>query len=58
MSSERRAWPTRDVLRVLAIIAGFYIALKLLWIGRPVILVTFLGVLFGLASEAAPATGG
>jgi len=49
MSSERRAWPTRDVLRVLAIVAGFYIALQLLWIGRPVILVTFLGVLFGLA---------
>ncbi|MEO7239311.1 MAG: AI-2E family transporter [Gemmatimonadales bacterium] len=52
MSSERRAWPTRDVLRVLAIVAGFYIALQLLWIGRPVILVTFLGVLFGLALTA------
>ncbi len=52
MSSERRAWPTRDVLRVLAIVAGFYIALQLLWIGRPVLLVTFLGVLFGLALTA------
>ncbi|MGZ8399555.1 MAG: AI-2E family transporter [Gemmatimonadales bacterium] len=52
MSSERRVWPTRDVLRVLAIVAGFYIALQLLWIGRPVILVTFLGVLFGLALTA------
>lgn len=51
-NAERRAWPTRDVLRVLAVITGFYIMLQLLWVGRSVILLTFLGVLFGLALTA------
>jgi predicted PurR-regulated permease PerM len=47
---ERRpgGWRSRDVLRVLALVAGFYIALQLLWAGRSVILLTFLGVLLGL----------
>jgi predicted PurR-regulated permease PerM len=40
--------PTRDVVRVLALIFGFYIAVRLLWIGHPVIFLFFLGVLFGL----------
>src|SRR2546423_2118030 len=39
---------TRDIIRVLAIIFGFYILLRLLWIGHPVIFLFFLGVLFGL----------
>jgi predicted PurR-regulated permease PerM len=40
--------PTRDVVRVLALIFAFYVALRLLWIGHPVIFLFFLGVLFGL----------
>ncbi|MEO8908880.1 MAG: AI-2E family transporter [Gemmatimonadaceae bacterium] len=40
--------PTRDVVRVLAIIFGFYIAIRLLWVAHPVIFLFFLGVLFGL----------
>jgi predicted PurR-regulated permease PerM len=40
--------PTRDVVRVLALIFAFYIAVRLLWIGHPVIFLFFLGVLFGL----------
>src|SRR3954468_7503043 len=40
--------PTRDVVRVLSLIFGFYIAVRLLWIGHPVIFLFFLGVLFGL----------
>jgi predicted PurR-regulated permease PerM len=40
--------PTREVLRILAIIFGFYVALRLLWIAHPVIFLFFLGVLFGL----------
>jgi predicted PurR-regulated permease PerM len=40
--------PTRDVVRVLALIFGFYIAVRLLWVGHPVIFLFFLGVLFGL----------
>jgi predicted PurR-regulated permease PerM len=51
-AGERRAWPTRDILRVLAIIVGFYITLQLLWTGRSVVLLTFLGVLFGIALTA------
>jgi predicted PurR-regulated permease PerM len=53
---ERRdrgtGWKTRDILRILAIVAGFYIALQLLWVGRSVVLLTFLGVLFGIALAA------
>src|SRR2546423_6087102 len=40
--------PTRDVVRVLALIFGFYIGVRLLWIAHPVIFLFFLGVLFGL----------
>jgi predicted PurR-regulated permease PerM len=45
-------WRTRDILRTLAIIAGFYITLQLLWVGRSIVLLAFLGVLFGLALTA------
>jgi predicted PurR-regulated permease PerM len=40
--------PTRDVVRVLALIFGFYVAIRLLWVAHPVIFLFFLGVLFGL----------
>jgi predicted PurR-regulated permease PerM len=40
--------PTREVVRILALIFGFYIAVRLVWIGHPVIFLFFLGVLFGL----------
>ena len=40
--------PTRDVIRILALIFGFYVAVRLLWIAHPVIFLFFLGVLFGL----------
>lgn len=49
---ERRGWPTRDILRTLAIIAGFYVTLQLLWVGQSIVLLTFLGVLFGIALTA------
>ena len=42
-------WTTRDILRTLAIIVGVYITLQVLWVGRPIVLLTFLGVLFGIA---------
>jgi predicted PurR-regulated permease PerM len=45
---HRVALPTRDVVRVLAIIFGFYIGIRLLWIAHPVVFLFFLGVLFGL----------
>jgi predicted PurR-regulated permease PerM len=40
--------PTRDVVRVLALIFGFYVTVRLLWIAHPVVFLFFLGVLFGL----------
>lgn len=40
--------PTRDVVRVLAIIFGFYVGIRLLWVAHPVVFLFFLGVLFGL----------
>src|SRR3982751_5280085 len=39
---------TRDIVRVLSLIFGFYIGIRLLWIAHPVIFLFFLGVLFGL----------
>jgi predicted PurR-regulated permease PerM len=40
--------PTRDVVRILALIFGFYVLVRLLWIAHPVVFLFFLGVLFGL----------
>jgi predicted PurR-regulated permease PerM len=40
--------PTREVVRILALIFGFYVAIRLIWIAHPVIFLFFLGVLFGL----------
>src|SRR3954464_15478338 len=39
---------TRDIVRILSLIFGFYILVRLLWIAHPVIFLFFLGVLFGL----------
>jgi len=39
---------TRDIVRVLALIFGFYILLRLLWVAHPIVFLFFLGVLFGL----------
>jgi predicted PurR-regulated permease PerM len=50
--AEQRGWSSRDILRTLAIIAGFYITLQVLWVGQSVVLLTFLGVLFGIALAA------
>ncbi|MBA3522168.1 MAG: AI-2E family transporter, partial [Gemmatimonadales bacterium] len=37
----------------MAIVAGFYLALQLLWVGQSVLLLGFLGVLFGLTLSVA-----
>src|SRR3954471_7093984 len=39
---------TRDIVRVLWLMFGFYILMRLLWVAHPVIFIFFLGVLFGL----------
>src|ERR1051325_5304951 len=40
--------PTRDVVRILSLIFGFYVAVRLLWVAHPIVFLFFLGVLFGL----------
>jgi predicted PurR-regulated permease PerM len=48
-----RAWRSRDVLRVVMIVVGVYLALQVLWAGRTILFIAFIGVLFGLALTAA-----
>ena len=45
---QQMTLPTRDVVRILAIIFGFYIGIRLLWVAHPVVFLFFLGVMFGL----------
>ena len=53
---ERRArhmgWRSSDVLRTAALVIAFYLALRLLWFAQHLVIVTFLGILFGLAVSA------
>jgi predicted PurR-regulated permease PerM len=45
-------WRSRDILKAAIIVAGVYLALQLLWVGRSVFLLGFLGVLFGIVLAA------
>jgi predicted PurR-regulated permease PerM len=45
-------WRTRDILRAAALLAGVYVALRLLWVGRSVFLIGFFGVLLGIVLSA------
>jgi predicted PurR-regulated permease PerM len=45
-------WHSRDVARAAALVIGMYLAVQLLWYVNQLVLVAFLGVLFGLAVEA------
>jgi predicted PurR-regulated permease PerM len=47
-SPRQSGWRTRDVLRATLIVAGVYVALQALWLGRSVFLLGFFGVLLGL----------
>ena len=42
-------WRSQDVLRAAALVIAMYLAIRLLWFAYPLVLTTFLGVLFGLA---------
>lgn len=46
-SSHR--WLSSDVLRIVALAFGFYLLLEFLWITKSLLIVTALGVIFGLA---------
>lgn len=45
-------WRSRDVLRAALLVMGLYWGLRLLWFANPLILTSFLGILFGLAVSA------
>ena len=54
MSNDERSvgWHSKDVARAAALVIALYLALQLLWYANQLVLVTFIGVLFGLAVEA------
>ena len=43
------AWRSADILRAAALVIGLYLLLRLLWVAYPLLLLSFLGLLFGLA---------
>src|SRR6476646_2356097 len=43
------AWRSADILRAASIVAGLVIILKLLWVANEIVIVVFLGTLFGVA---------
>jgi predicted PurR-regulated permease PerM len=43
------AWRSADILRAAALVIGLYLLLRLLWIAYPLLFLSFLGLLFGLA---------
>ncbi|MEX2151774.1 MAG: AI-2E family transporter [Gemmatimonadaceae bacterium] len=53
---ERRdrtvGWHSKDVARAVALAMGIYLTIQLIWFANQLVLVAFLGVLFGLAVEA------
>jgi predicted PurR-regulated permease PerM len=52
-AQSRTAWRSSDVLRTTAIVAGVYIALRVLWAAHEVFFLAFVGVLFGLTLSSA-----
>lgn len=46
---RRPGWGNAAVLRTAALVIGMYLVVRLAWFAHPLFLVTFLGVLFGLA---------
>jgi len=45
-------WRSRDVVRAAGLVLAMYLALRLLWFANALFLVTFLGLLFGIAVSA------
>ena len=52
-SPRAPGWRSLDILRATALVVGFILTLMLLWVSRQIVLVTFLGILLGLAVGAA-----
>jgi len=53
---ERRdrtvGWHSKDIARTAALVMAIYLGVQLLWFAHPLMIVAFLGLLFGLAVEA------
>jgi len=47
--ARQPGWRSADVLRAAALVLGLYLVLQLLWLAHDLLLIAFLGVLFGLA---------
>src|SRR3954469_25799532 len=45
-------WRSRDVMRAVALVAGTYLGLQLIWFAHELFLVAFLGILFAIAVSA------
>jgi hypothetical protein len=45
-------WRSRDVMRAVALVAGTYLALQLIWFAHALFLVAFMGILFAIAVSA------
>jgi predicted PurR-regulated permease PerM len=45
-------WRSRDVVRAAGLVLAMYLALRLFWFANALFLVTFLGILFGIAVSA------
>jgi predicted PurR-regulated permease PerM len=48
-SQREPGWRSLDILRAAALVIGLYLALRLIWLTHELLLIAFLGVLFGLA---------
>jgi predicted PurR-regulated permease PerM len=46
------SWRSADILRAASIVAGLLIVLKLLWVANEIVIIAFLGSLFGIAVAA------
>ena len=50
--SRQVGWHSKDIARTAALVIAIYLVARLLWFANPLVMATFLGVLFGLAVEA------
>jgi predicted PurR-regulated permease PerM len=48
-SQREPGWRSLDILRAAALVIGLYLTLRLVWLTHELLLIAFLGVLFGLA---------
>ncbi|HEY7860380.1 MAG TPA: hypothetical protein VIB98_03005, partial [Gemmatimonadaceae bacterium] len=48
----RSSWRSADILRAASIVAALFVILKLLWFANEIVIVAFLGTLFGVAVAA------